>query len=128
MKQILSFSVAIAALAVLTILNNSTALAQTGSNQLGKGAMQQWGPFDDDGDGIPNGLDPDYVKPNDGTGHQFGKLNGRAKWMYGKGFGYGPGMGLGNQGIGPRNGSGYGPGTGTCDGTGPKGKGRGGRG
>jgi hypothetical protein len=27
---------------------------------------------DDDGDGIPNGLDPDYVRPEDGTG--YGKL------------------------------------------------------
>ena len=33
---------------------------------------------DDDGDGIPNCLDPDYVKPEDGTG--FGKV---------KGYGYG---------------------------------------
>lgn len=33
---------------------------------------------DADGDGIPNGQDPDYVKPEDGTGgqfkHQYGKL------------------------------------------------------
>lgn len=29
---------------------------------------------DDDGDGIPNGLDPDYEKPEDGTG--YGKLKG----------------------------------------------------
>lgn len=120
MKQILSLTLAIAVLALLTTLNSNTALAQTGGNQFGKGAPQQWGPFDDDGDGIPNGLDPDYVRPKDGTGHQFGKLNGR-------GYGYGPGYGWGNQGIGPRDGSGYGPGTGTCDGTGPKGKGRGGR-
>lgn len=127
MKQILSFTLAIAVLALLTTLNSNTALAQTGGNQFGKGTMQQWGPFDDDGDGIPNGLDPDYVKPKDGTGHQFGKLNGGAKMMNGKGSGYGPGNGSGNQGIGPRDGTGYGPGTGTCDGTGPKGKGRGGR-
>jgi len=29
---------------------------------------------DDDGDGIPNCLDPDYVKPEDGTG--YGKVTG----------------------------------------------------
>jgi len=29
---------------------------------------------DDDGDGIPNCQDPDYIKPADGTG--YGKLNG----------------------------------------------------
>ena len=28
---------------------------------------------DEDGDGIPNGLDPDYQAPKDGTGNQFGK-------------------------------------------------------
>lgn len=27
---------------------------------------------DDDGDGIPNCLDPDYVAPQDGTGYQYG--------------------------------------------------------
>jgi len=29
---------------------------------------------DADGDGIPNALDPDWVKPLDGTGNQFGKM------------------------------------------------------
>ena len=28
---------------------------------------------DDDGDGIPNCLDPDYVKPEDGTGYSYKK-------------------------------------------------------
>ena len=28
---------------------------------------------DDDGDGIPNCLDPDYVKPEDGTGNAYKK-------------------------------------------------------
>ncbi len=81
---------------------------------------------DDDGDGIPNGKDSDYVKPKDGTGRQFGKLNGGSKMMNGKRGGNGPGDGTGNKGIGPRDGSGFGPGNGTgtgvCDGTGPKGK------
>lgn len=30
---------------------------------------------DDDGDGIPNGLDEDYVKPGDGSGHKYRKGN-----------------------------------------------------
>ncbi len=72
---------------------------------------------DDDGDGIPNGQDPDYQKPMDGTGNRF---------MYGK-----------NGERGNRStttstvvssdfsnfynwGGSYG--TGVCDGTGPHGK------
>lgn len=125
MKQILSLTLALAFMALLSTLSTDKAYAQSNGNQFGKGAAQHWGPLDDDGDGIPNGQDPDYVKPKDGTGHQFGKLNG-AKMMNGKVNGYGPGNGSGNQGIGPRDGTGFGPGTGTCDGTGPKG--RGGRG
>jgi hypothetical protein len=70
--------------------------------------------IDSDGDGIPNGQDPDYVKPNDGTGqmNQYGKGKGENK--------------KGNM-WGPNDGTGYGPGgkSGNCDGTGPK---RGGRG
>ena len=42
---------------------------------------------DHDGDGIPNGLDPDYVRPEDGTGtqarHQFGKLLGLFNLAFG---------------------------------------------
>ena len=82
---------------------------------------------DADGDGIPNGLDPDYVKPEDGTGlmnrwaHKYGELfsryfgedviaamNGQAD------HGYGPGDGTGI-GTGPGDGSGFGPGTGAGD-------------
>ena len=122
MKRILSLTTMLAVLALLSMYNSDTAYAQTAGNQFGKAAAFQHGPFDDDGDGIPNGQDPDYVKPMDGSGRQFGKMNGGAT-MNGKGNGYGPGNGTGNQGIGPRDGSGYGPGTGTCDGTGPKGKG-----
>lgn len=122
MKQILSLTLALAVMALLSTLNTDTAYAQSNGNQFGKGAVHHWGPLDDDGDGIPNGLDPDYVKPKDGTGHQFGKLNGGAMMMNRKGYGYGPGNGTGNHGIGPRDGTGFGPGTGTCDGTGPKGR------
>jgi len=83
---------------------------------------------DIDGDGIPNGQDPDFVRPQDGTGQM--KMNGwNWRSMFG-GYRYGPGNGTGNNGICPRNGTGYGAGNGTgrgiCDGTGPKGY-RGGR-
>lgn len=76
--------------------------------------------IDSDGDGIPNGQDPDFVKPQDGTGRKM--MNGKNAKV-GKGSGYGPGDGTGKSGIGPRDGTGYGPGTktGNCDGTGPKG-------
>jgi hypothetical protein len=98
---------------------------------------------DADGDGIPNGQDPDYVRPQDGTGNQFGGRgnainNGNSvrnwygqmhKWFYGgsdegRGNGNGPGDGTGNGGVGPGDGTGNGPGTGDCDGTGPHGPGR----
>jgi hypothetical protein len=81
---------------------------------------------DIDGDGIPNGQDPDYVRPQDGTGQK--KMNGKnSKTTFG-GNKYGPGNGTGNSGIGPKDGTGKGSGNGTgvCDGTGPKGN-RGGR-
>lgn len=88
---------------------------------------------DDDGDGIPNGLDPDYVRPEDGTGNQF-------KWgltidLFGEGVGnmfgenlgeaaqngyiYGPGDGTGS--IGPNDGTGFGPGTSAGEGPGEDG-------
>jgi hypothetical protein len=103
---------------------------------------------DDDGDGIPNGLDPDYVPPRDGSGRgacvsdatsfgHWGWLNflplryglslpggfGPGAGGPGAGNGYGPGDGDGNGGVGPRDGTGYGPGDGSgdCDGTGPSG-------
>ncbi len=97
---------------------------------------------DADGDGIPNGLDPDYAKPQDGTGnqYQFGKRSGLEKEAdLGKGWGryarlmakfmgegfmakgqdhagnaFGPGDGTG-QGVGPNDGTGFGPGDGTGD-------------
>lgn len=102
---------------------------------------------DHDGDGIPNGQDPDYVRPQDGTGNQFGNGGNQdgdnmfQHWyrhMYrwfngdddgalkeGPGHGYGPGDGSGNDGNGPHDGDGYGPGgDGDCDGDGPHGPGR----
>ncbi len=77
---------------------------------------------DADGDGIPNGLDPDYVKPEDGTGlmnrwvHKYGELFRR---YFGEdvigamnGYHYGPGDGTGD-GLG--EGAGFGPGMGAGD-------------
>lgn len=96
---------------------------------------------DADGDGIPNGQDPDYVPPRDGTGRQLGTAAGAAtrnQWSWGMGrwfsrqwqaltrfitagSGWGPGDGSGNDGVGPHDGTGYGPGPRdlrNCDGTG----------
>lgn len=102
---------------------------------------------DADGDGIPNGQDPDYVPAGDGTGamHQWGRnhdVDGPVKMLgftyaksgefSGNGHRYGPGDGTGS-GTGPADGTGFGPGDGTgdCDGTGDTSKGvvgrRGGR-
>lgn len=97
---------------------------------------------DADGDGIPNGLDEDYVKPEDGTGQQKGQLGGNK----GEGMAQTKTMtkeqkfnklqaaaGAANQhrngasgsmsgsGTGVCDGTGGGSGSGVCDGTGPKG-------
>jgi hypothetical protein len=82
---------------------------------------------DADGDGIPNGLDEDYVRPEDGSGSQmrwgqggelllkaFGEIDGQMQGM--GGYKYGAGDGTGNGGSGPADGTGFGPGTGDCDG------------
>ena len=88
---------------------------------------------DADGDGIPNGLDSDYVRPLDGTGERFGAIadgellsaqTDALKFQYMNKFlnmwqrmfgqntnrltGYGPGDGTGNDGVGPGDGTGYG--------------------
>ena len=85
---------------------------------------------DADGDGIPNGLDPDYVKPEDGTGMQYGwgktedgeksedgELFGHFGEMEANGnvFHYGLGDGTGTSGPN-EDGTGFGPGTGSGDG------------
>ena len=92
---------------------------------------------DADGDGIPNGLDPDYVKPEDGTGmmnrlaNKYGELfrryfgedavaamNGMGGNNYGPGDGTGTGSGLGDgTGFGPGTGSGDSPGEGDGSGS-----------
>ncbi len=92
---------------------------------------------DADGDGIPNGLDPDYQPPQDGTGAQFGHrangasmaTDGYAAWfryllaprcvLAGDPFAFGMtlnGAGRGH-GWGPGDGTGFG-GDGPHDGTG----------
>jgi len=90
---------------------------------------------DADGDGIPNGLDPDYTGPknrmgkgakgfvdNDGDGINDNMQAGQGNGGKNRKGGYGPGDGSGNKGMGPKDGTGFGPKTGGCDGTGPKGK------
>ncbi len=66
---------------------------------------------DADGDGIPNGLDPDYVRPEDGSGHQhqhswagglFSKMFGLAQMYQNNGQNHGMDSGPGmNSGFGP---------------------------
>jgi len=85
---------------------------------------------DADGDGIPNGLDPDYVKPEDGSGYmnhwarKYGALFQRyfgvdvvAAMNQMDGHRYGPGDGTGT-GFGPGDGTGFGPGTAAGNGPG----------
>ena len=62
---------------------------------------------DADGDGVPNGQDADWVKPQDGSGNKFGQRAGNGKGFAGRGFRGGN--------------SGNAAGTGDCDGTGPRG-------
>ncbi len=81
---------------------------------------------DADGDGIPNGLDPDYAPPMDGTGNRLDAgtgAGGEDGFMYRESYkwkhllttqaGFGPGDGTGNGGTGPGDGTGFGPGDGT---------------
>jgi hypothetical protein len=79
---------------------------------------------DADGDGIPNGMDEDYVRPEDGEGNQFRYGQGTeallkafgdsvVKSLNGNGHGHGLGDGTGT-GDGPADGTGFGPGTGDC--------------
>ncbi|HSA95483.1 MAG TPA: hypothetical protein VLJ16_05500 [Acidobacteriota bacterium] len=58
---------------------------------------------DADGDGIPNGQDPDWVKPGDGTGYKAAHKIGKGSFRTGL------------------TAAGRASGTGVCDGTGPKG-------
>ena len=79
---------------------------------------------DHDGDGIPNGQDPDWAAPKDGTGY---KEAAQTKAKKGNAE---SGAGLASKAqwnkasfrAGKAGMSGVGTGTGVCDGTGPKGK------
>ncbi len=145
----MKLSVLVLSVAVLALLASSALAGPTKSG--GKG-LQLGGPQsgpgdctynpdapDDDGDGIPNGQDPDYIPPVDGSGSQYGQAISQGPlawlqnwWRHGvlgslgltpTNVGYGPGDGTGNDGDGPQDGTGYGPGSvdDTCDGDGPMG-------
>jgi len=116
MKRFISLALTMGLTAFIFSITTDIAFAQSAGlkkGNTGTTAGQKWGSFDDDGDGILNCQDPDYVRPQDGSGKQLGKSAVKGG-KFGKG-----GTGLGN--CGALNGSG----TGVCDGTGPKGKGRG---
>ncbi len=114
-------------------LNSSELNAQSNVNKTGKGFIDlnndgiNDNAIDSDGDGIPNCVDPDFVRAQRRSANQYSFwYRHNYKFNTAHGNGYGPGNGSGHSGIGPRNGTGFGPGSGTCDGTGPKGR-RGGR-
>ena len=115
MKRITALFLTLALVIFLGALQNDAAAQTLGKSS--KATMGQHGPIDSDGDGIPNGQDPDYTKPANGTGSKFGKMNGGQSGL-GKGMGKGLGLRDGSCGTGT------GTGTGVCDGTGPKGRGR----
>ena len=86
---------------------------------------------DHDGDGIPNGLDPDYTgsKMHNGNGpHAFIDLDGDGindnSVRAGNGMGK-AGNTSGKHGLRGRSATAPAAATGVCDGTGPKGKGKG---
>ncbi len=70
---------------------------------------------DDDGDGIPNGLDPDYVKPMDGTGRKLAYGKNGERGHRGARSGLRTDCNEFNHNWGGNNG------TGVCDGKGPHG-------
>jgi len=126
MKTLAKVSSIFALVLFITVFFNSEASAQQygGGKKANKGFVDMNGDgindnaLDADGDGIPNGKDPDFVKPQDGSG---------SKNMFGKGSGK-KGLGSGNgTGICDGTGLGSGNGTGICDGSvsGSQNKGRG---
>ncbi len=131
MKHLLSAALPATLVGLLMVLIAGTAGAQTTSPIQGKSnPVVARGGFDDDGDGILNCQDPDYVPAKDGTGKQLGRAHGLTNTSTNGGFG--PGDGTGNKGARPLDGTGFGKtqgvgasSLGVCDGTGPKGKCRG---
>jgi hypothetical protein len=149
MKALTSILSILALVMAITVFTADNASAQTrGNGYTVRGFVDENGDgFNDlapdaDGDGIPNGQDPDYNRPQDGSGSRNGNGgnigNGGGgvclyqNWyghmyqlIFGnhgetRGGGYGPGDGTGNGGDGPHDGTGNGPGgDGDCDGTGP---------
>lgn len=146
-----NFLIALLALAGFLMLSAPATQAQvcdsTGNNfvDLNGDGFNDNAP-DADGDGIPNGLDPDYVKhAQDGTGSKFqkGKMNqgaekgvaqskAQSKFKQGNKFQKGNSYkfqnrinqfsGTSGQGTGVCDGTGPQGGSGICDGTGPKGQ------
>ena len=81
---------------------------------------------DHDNDGIPNCQDPNWTKPEDGTGYKNRNGMNSNSNQFGNRKGNQTGNSWNRQSFGQSQGS---FGSGVCDGTGPKGKGkRGGRG
>ena len=111
MSRMKNWMVALALVSLLAV--GVVALAGNGfGTTAGLGTPIATGPcacdLDDDGDGVPNSVDPDWVRPLDGSG-------------YGRGAGYGLGMSadrpLNGTGYGAQQGGGQNNGLGTCDGT-----------
>ncbi len=128
MKTLAKISSVFALVLFITVFFTSETSAQQygGGKKANKGFVDVNGDgindnaLDADGDGIPNGQDADFVRPQDGSGskNMFGKGSGKKGLGTGNGTGICDGTGLG---------SGNGSGTGVCDGTGngSNGKGRG---
>lgn len=115
MKRIPAVLLVLALVFFVSALHSDAAAQTTGTQT--KASYGPHGPIDSDGDGIPNHSDPDFKKPQNGSGNKFGKAHA-GTGMMGKGNGAG-------QGLRNGNGAGKGTGTGICDGTGPKGGKRG---
>lgn len=126
MKRNISFVLALALVVMVASVARPLSYSQEADKQQGKATTQVQpqgkqqgqtvGGFDSDGDGIPNCQDPDFTRPQDGTGKQFGRMHQGGK-------GGANGQGCRGMGTGPRDGSGPRGQMGLCDGTGPKGKG-----
>jgi len=82
---------------------------------------------DHDGDGIPNGQDPDWTRPGDGTGYPDQNRYGKGtEWAGRAGLQAGQtnraSLGKGSFRGGQAGSPGLGTGKGLCDGAGPKGR------
>ena len=75
---------------------------------------------DHDNDGIPNCQDPDWTRPQDGTGYKNRKGNNFSSNQFGNRNGYHGGNSWNNQSFRQNQAS---FGSGVCDGTGPKSRG-----